>query len=117
MTPVLLSILDEGLPPRHYHLTLTKCPYDFLFGSVSIAKFCPACQRVWATIRYQPDKLVYPDAVVCEHCDATCSRGTVPGSLFKDYDDQETSESLVRALPFELLLREFHLQLKAISND
>lgn len=86
----------------------------------SHALFCPACQEVWAILKFEDDDddYVWPVAQFCEHHKPeglTKQSGwfPVPGSILVEEGWGVIDDSLLRALPKELLRREFDLHVRA----
>jgi hypothetical protein len=91
--------------------------HNFSFGHVatSCLLVCPACRRSWAELKFVDDSFVWPRSQFCEQCWHTDEWHPVPGSLFVEEGWGVIDDSLLKALPDDLLLREFNLHLKAYS--
>lgn len=79
---------------------------------------CPSCLQVWARHKIvdEPDFL-WPYAQFCEFCSPLPDRlRPVPGSLLIQHGIDTIDDSLLDALPPELILREVLLTLKAYDN-
>jgi hypothetical protein len=86
--------------------------------AVSHALVCPACGQIWARHIIKHDTFCWPKAQFCERCDEVYpdSWHPVPGSLFINEGFDTIDDSLLAALPLDLLKREFTLTEKAIAN-
>lgn len=78
--------------------------------------FCPRCCQIWAILKFPDDECVWPVPQFCENCQP--EEGTwqpVPGSLLAEEGYGVIDESLLVALPPDLLRREFTLHLRNYS--
>lgn len=83
---------------------------------------CPTCEDIWARIRVAGMWDAWTLGMPCERCPST-RRQRIPGSLLRNVayagypDEDEADLQLMRALPAELLAREFALHLKVLETD
>jgi hypothetical protein len=78
---------------------------------------CPICNTIWAKHIMADQSLVWPYAQFCECCDVYADRlRPVPGSLLIQHGLDTIDESLLEALPTDLLIREYDLHIKALDN-
>ena len=85
--------------------------------AVSHCLVCPACGRTWATLSFPDDRLIWPVAAFCGCTQDADDWRPVPGSILVEEGYGEVDDSLLNALPGDLLRREFELHLKAFSHD
>src|ERR1700691_1697357 len=72
--------------------------------AISHLLICPACQRIWAKHIIENDTLLWPVAQFCDQCPIIPSiLQPVPGSLLVEEGLGLIDESLLNALPLELL--------------
>src|SRR5205807_5800011 len=78
---------------------------------------CPSCCQIWARIQIESDVIYWPKSQFCERCKVVPdSWHPVPGSLLIQEGWDTIDESLLDALPPDLLLREYNLTMKALDN-
>ena len=79
---------------------------------------CPKCETTWARLVFlnSEDSFVWPESQFCERCNIKDSWHPVPGSLFIEEGWGVIDDSLLDVLPQTLLIREFHLTLKAYET-
>ena len=82
---------------------------------VSHVLVCPACTRIWAMLQLPEDRFCWPRAVFCGCISHTDEWHPVPGSLLVEEGWGVIDDSLLNALPPELVKREFDLHLKVYS--
>lgn len=69
---------------------------------------CPSCNVIWARLSLDPEVLCWPRAQFCQDCNIWPSEWCpVPGSLLIEEAFGLIDTELLRALPLELLKREF----------
>lgn len=85
-------------------------------SAVSQLLICPECHRMWAKILLADEPLAWPRAAFCAMCNRADMMRPVPGTLLLEEGLAAIDESLLAALPQELLEREFKLHDKAIEN-
>src|SRR6266850_1600836 len=79
---------------------------------------CPSCQTIWAKFIIEKDRIVWPKAQFCEQCPIISDPWhLVPGSLLVEEGWGVVDESLMEALPPELMLRELELYMKTLKED
>jgi|SRR6266850_4616976 len=79
---------------------------------------CPSCQTIWAKFIIEKDRIVWPKAQFCEQCPIISDPWhLVPGSLLVEEGWGVVDESLMEALPPELMLRELELLAKVQGTD
>jgi hypothetical protein len=112
---------------RTQHITIKGTPEAFVHrehsynGQTKVAYshmlICPKCCQIWATLRFlqDDDGLVWPVAQFCEECASKDDWHPVPGSILKEEGWGVIDNSLLAALPPELVKREFNLHMKAYS--
>ena len=83
--------------------------------AVSHCLVCPACGRTWATLSFPDDRLIWPVAAFCGCTQDADDWRPVPGSILVEEGYGEVDDSLLNALPGDLLRREFNLTIKAFS--
>jgi hypothetical protein len=78
---------------------------------------CPSCLSIWAKFRMEGDPFCWPVAQFCRRCPVFADGlRPVPGSLLIQHGLDTIDDSLLLALPEELLIREFTLHLEALDN-
>lgn len=83
--------------------------------AVSHCLVCPACGRTWAILSFPDEKLLWPRAAFCGCTADRDDWHPVPGSILVEEGYGSVDDSLLNALPAELVRREFLLHLKAFS--
>lgn len=97
-------------------------PFCLGYPVYSSLLVCPVCCTIWAKLTMENDTKAHrPQAAVCQSCFPTREAwdGSWPGSILQN-DLISTSgwdQELLKAMPLELLQREFELTLKVIEND
>ena len=94
-------------------------------GQMNVAKshmlICPKCKHKWAELELYPEdgqqELLWPVAQTCENCSIEDEWMPVPGSLLVEEGWGIIDDSLLAALPEELLRREFWLHIKAYERQ
>ena len=78
-------------------------------------KVCPYCYVVWAVADSWTEWPIHHSVhgVSCEYCNRPNYHSPVPGSILDDQARLATDWDLLHDLPFDLLVREFLLHLKA----
>ena len=78
---------------------------------------CPMCTHIWATLKFVDEELCWPVAQFCELCHPRekFSLHPVAGSLLVEEGYGVIDDSLLAALPPELVEREFNLHLRAYT--
>lgn len=91
---------------------------DETHSARSYCLVCPICLTVWARHKIENDcEFLWPYAQFCEHCTPLPDRlRPVPGSLLIQHGLDTIDDSLLDALPPDLLMREFLLTLKAYDD-
>jgi hypothetical protein len=78
---------------------------------------CPGCQRIWAKHIIEGHDLLYPRAQFCDMCNIVPDGWhPVPGSLLIEEGWGVIDDSLLAAMPADLLEREYNLHTKALDN-
>ena len=115
-----------------YRVQLIEGAYDFeathwKFYASSVAKFCPVCGAVWATIRLDSAEEIHPEVAYCEeHASKATNRVypnifiigmPLPGSIldFWACTPERPDRDPLDELPEALIQREFYLYLNLIS--
>jgi len=83
----------------------------------SIMLICPRCQHPWAVLKFLEDQDVWPEAAYCEFCGIKDDWHPVPGSVLVEEGWGVIDDSLLGALPENVLRREFNLHLRAYSGE
>ena len=113
------AILSIGTSTWNIQLAERPGYIDTVHSAVYI---CPHCEEIWARIRVSGMWDAWTLGMPCERCPST-RRQRIPGSLLRNVayagrpDEDEADLQLMRALPAELLAREFDLHLKALETD
>ena len=81
------------------------------------ALVCPRCAKVWAVLALEGEEEVWARSQSCGECRHRWDWCPVPGSLLVEEGYGVIDDSLLAALPFELVEREFKLHLEAYADD
>lgn len=114
LLPELIQI-DTGEP---YPFTCTVYrEHSFSGGHCAQSHMlvCPCCCKIWGWFKVHDDELLYPRAQSCEACNVEDDWMPVPGSILVEEGWGVIDEELLKALPDELVKREFRLHLEAYS--
>ena len=85
--------------------------------ALSHSLVCPGCNVLWAKHLIEGDHWIWPRAQFCEECEIIPDAWhPVPGSLLVNEGFDTIDESLLDALPLDLLKREYQLTEKALTN-
>lgn len=109
-------VLFGGEEPMIFHVHRHHSFGPDTHVAKSHALFCPGCQTVWAILKFVDDNEVWPVAQFCERCRPPAFEAgwfPVPGSILVEEGWGVVDESLLTALPPELVKREFTLHLGA----
>ncbi len=88
---------------------------DQMNVACSVLIVCPTCHRMWATLKFVDTQIAWPRAQWCEGCNQKDPWHPVPGSILIEEGWGTIDDSLLAALPPDLVAREFYLHLKAYS--
>ena len=106
-------VLDDRVWEIHRHHSFG----DSTHVACSQLLVCPACSRPWAMLHLlDEDPFVWPYAAFCGCIPYRDDWRPVPGSILIEEGWGLIDESLLAALPPELVRREFDLHLKAYSQ-
>jgi hypothetical protein len=116
MVAVTIWIEDEdGI--RHWDFMREHSFSNHMNSASSYMLVCPTCHTIWAKHIIKDYSLVWPYPQFCDRCDVYADRlRPVPGSLLIQHGLDAIDESLLEALPTELLIREYDLHIKALDN-
>jgi hypothetical protein len=105
-----------------WDIQLAEHPVGYIDTIHSAIYICPTCEDIWARIRVSGMWDAWSLGMPCERCPST-RRQRIPGSILRNvayagYPDLDEADiQLMRALPAELLAREFDLHIKALEQD
>lgn len=123
-----VMIVQQFIELRNYRkpgsdLTMDICRWtidrehsfnDNLNSATSQLLVCPACHTIWARLIMVDPQPAWPVAQTCEACTLSDEWIPVPGSLLVEEGWGIIDDSLLQALPEELLRREFDLHMRQV---
>jgi hypothetical protein len=101
--------------PNHWYIEREHAFNDQHNVAVSQLLICPRCHKTWAKLEFDGDRCAWPVAQFCENCNEPDEWIPVPGSLLNEEGWGIIDDSLLAALPEELVRREFNLHIKALT--
>lgn len=110
-------ICVDGRPAQYRRFVVNRehSFSDHHYVAKSHGLICPQCRRQWATLKFTDDALVWPVAQFCENHPIPDEWMPVPGSILNEEGWGVIDDSLLAVLPDELVVREFHLHIKALT--
>lgn len=114
--------LDSRCPEDGVYRLEREHSWEVEFGSYHVAVshclFCPACGRIWATLSFPDETLIWPRAAFCAHCSRFAGAwDPTPGSLLYEEGWGVIDVALLAALPSVLVRREFLLHVNRVEKE
>jgi len=103
------------LNDKLYHVERHHSFSNSTHVAVSTILVCPACTRTWAMLLLEGDTFAWPRSAFCGCISYADEWHPVPGSILIEEGWGVIDDSLLAALPDELVKREFQLHMQAYS--